>query len=181
MNKDNRYKEKIIKRFNEIGLIYFKPVKLTSGIKSSFYCNIKKAYGYPDILKGIVKLAKFNIPKKILNKINCVAGYGYGGLPLASLISTALNKKLILVRDKPKKHGKKGLIDGYQPNPKDFVLLVDDVLTTGSSIKKAISVLKKTKCKILGALVVVKRGEAKLPIPYFYIFSIEELVKNRRF
>ena len=66
---------------------------------------------------------------------------------------------LTLVRDEPKKHGKGGWIDGYVPNEQDKVVLVDDVFTTGGSLRKLIKILEPTKAEIIGVYVVVKRGE----------------------
>ena len=167
-------KKKIIKRFGEIGIIYKEPVKLRSGLISNFYCDIKKAFGYPDILNALAE----EIGKKLPKSITCVAASGYGGLPLVAVISLKFNKKFIAVRNSPKKHGKGGIIDGYIPTNKDSIIIIDDVLTTGSSIKTTLAGLKNIKAKINGAIVVVKRGEAKLPISYSYIFTINEIINN---
>ncbi len=168
-------KQKIIKRFNQVGVIIKELVKLRSGKVSSFYCDIKKAYGYPDILNALA----YELGKRIKKRINCVAASGYGGLPLASLVAGQFNKKFIAVRNEPKKHGRGGYIDGYFPTKNDRVVIIDDVLTTGSSILETFSVLKKTKAKISNAIVVVKRGNGELlPIPCQYLFEIEEIIKN---
>lgn len=166
-------KIKLIKRLKEIGVIYREPVKLRSGTVSDFYCDVKKAYGYPDILNCLVDEIGKNLPKSI----TCIAASGYGGLPIAAAVSIKFNKKFIAVRDAVKKHGKGGIIDGYVPTNKDSVVIIDDVLTTGNSIKTTLVGLKTTKAKINSAIVVVKRGEAKLPIPYSYIFTINEIIK----
>ena len=166
-------KKGIIKRLREVGVIYREPVKLTSGMVSAFYCDIKKAYGYPDILKSLAD----EVGKKIPKAITCIVAFGYGGVPLASLIASRFSKKLVMIRETPKNHGKGGVIDGYIPKRKDRAVVMDDVLTTGGSIKMALARLKKTRVKVVSAIVVVKRGEAKLPIPYSCIFTIDE-IKN---
>jgi len=88
------------------------------------------------------------------------------------------NKKFIAVRDKPKGHGKGGFIDGYIPNEKDSITIIDDVLTTGSSIKETYEILKDTRENIKNAIVVVRRGDAELPVPYSYIFTIDEIIND---
>lgn len=168
-------KKEIIKRFYEIGVIYEEPVTLRSGISSDFYCDIKKAFGYPDLLNALADEAG----KQLHESITCVAGSGYGGLPIAALVASRFGKKFIAVRDISKKHGKGGLIDGYIPNEKDTIVIVDDVLTTGSSIKATLATLATTKGKIKNAIVLVKRGEAELTIPYSYIFTIDEILENK--
>lgn len=165
-------KQKILKEFQKISVVYKEPVKLRSGIISSFYCDIKKAYGYPEILTALADI----IGKKLKKKENCIAAMGFGGVPLGVLIASRFRRKFILVRETKKKHGKGGYIDGYVPVKKDTIVIIDDVLTTGSSIRETLSVLNKTDAKISRAIVVVKRGKANLSIPYNFIFSIKEII-----
>ncbi len=168
-------KKEIIKRLHDIGVIYEEPVTLRSGVNSGFYCDIKKAFGYPDLLNALAD----EIGKQLHESVTCIAGSGYGGLPIATLVASRFGKKFIAVRDTPKKHGKGGLIDGYIPNEKDVMVIVDDVLTTGGSIKATLATLAMTKGKIKNAIVLVKRGEAELTIPYLYIFTIDEILENK--
>ncbi len=164
-------KEQLLKTLRKLGVIYKEPVILRSGTVSNFYCDIKKACGYPELLNAFAD----EIGKKLPATCTCVAGSGYGGLPLAALISARFNKKFTAVRDAAKKHGKGGLIDGYIPTEKDVITIIDDVLTTGSSIKATLARLSSTKAKVNNGFVVVKRGEAKLPIPCEYLFTIADL------
>ena len=167
VNKD------LLARLNKIHVILNISVRLRSGQQSNFYCDIKKAYGHPSLLTGIAK----EIGKLIDKNITCVAASGYGGLPLAVVVATMFNLNFVAVRDKVKKYGRGSYIDGYVPNEDDKIIIIDDVLTTGSSIKETYSVLRKTKAEITEAIVVVKRGEASLPIPHRYIFTIDDLIK----
>ena len=80
------------------------------------------------------------------------------------------------MRERLKEHGRQSLFDGYVPTKTDCVLIVDDVLTTGSSVKETISALKTTSATIAGAVVLVKRGEVELPVPFTYILHIDELL-----
>ena len=166
-------RKKLLKRFREIGLIHKEPVRLRSGAISPYYCDIKKAYGYPDLLSALAE----EISKRLPTGTTCVAASGYGGIPLAALVASVSKKKFTAVRDTPKRHGKGGKIDGYIPSKKDSIVIVDDVLTTGSSVKETFSALKKISGRVSSAIVVVKRGEPKLPVPYSSIFSITELLE----
>ncbi|PIR42007.1 MAG: orotate phosphoribosyltransferase [Candidatus Yanofskybacteria bacterium CG10_big_fil_rev_8_21_14_0_10_37_15] len=168
-------KKNLLKRLTELGIIYKEKVKLRSGSVSNFYCDIKKAYGYPDILNAIADEVGQKLPKKV----NCIAASGYGGLPLASVISTRFNKRLTLVRDKVKNHGKKKFIDGHIPDHKDKIAIIDDVITTGSSIINTVNGLKNTGAQIVNAIIVVKRSDDTLSIPHSYIFTIEEILKDK--
>ena len=52
-----------------------------------------------------------------------------------------------------------GLVDGYVPGIGDNVAIIDDVLTTGGSIRKMYAVIESTGAKIVGLYAVVKRTE----------------------
>lgn len=168
-------KKEILERFSDIGVVHKESTKLRSGTLADFYCDIKKAYGYPDILNALAG----EVGKMLPDNVTAIAGSGYGGLPLAALVAAKFNKKFIAVRDKEKSHGKGGLIGGYIPTEKDVVVIVDDVLTTGSSVKETYGILKETRINIESVIVVVKRGDAELPIPYTYMFTVDEIVKQR--
>ena len=125
---------------------------------SDLYIDVKKAYGYPDTL-NLISDSLYDIIDK---KTTCIATAGYGGLSPASVISSKYGLNLALIRDEPKNHGKCSWIDGYVPNEKDKVAVIDDVFTTGKSLSKIINVLEPTKAEIVGCYVVFKRGDRKL-------------------
>lgn len=167
-------KKTLIQKLHKIGFIHKKPVELRSGIPASFYCDIKKAYGYPEILTMIAD----EIIKLLPKKTTCIAASGYGGLPLGAVVASRAELHFTAVRDNPKKHGKGGVLDGYVPTKKDAVVIVDDVLTTGSSIKATLGGLATLKIKVIGAVVVVKRQEVVLPLPYKWVLTLEEVLLN---
>lgn len=164
-------KNDLIKRLGEIGVIVQEPVILRSGVTVEFYCDIKKAYGHPDVLDAFVE----EIGKVIGDDITCITGAGYGGLPLAAILALKYHRHYVAVRESDRGHGRKERFDGYAPREGDRVLIVDDVLTTGSSIKETIAALRGTNATIAQIVVLVKRGEAELPIPFSYILHIDEL------
>ncbi len=169
-------KIKLLKRLRELEIVYREPVKLRSGKISDFYCDIKKAYGYPDVL---VMLAD-EIGCKLSKKITCIAASGYGGLPLSAVVATRYDKHLVMVRDTPKKHGTKASLDGYIPTQHDIIAIVDDVLTTGNSLRTTMAGLASTQARIAQAIVVIKRGEATLKVPCIHIFSIDRLINKKQ-
>jgi len=126
--------KKLVNRLKELEIIYKGKVKLKNAGVSDFYIDVKKAYGYPDALNLISNYLYTYIDKRA----TCVASAGYGGLTIASVISSKYGLNLTLIRDEPKKHGKISLIDGYIPNEKDKVAVIDDVFTTGESLRKII-------------------------------------------
>ena len=97
-----------MKRLNEIAVICPEPVKLRGGAVSNYYIDIKKAYGYPDIMTMLVEEI-WNMMQRVPN---CVAGMGHGGIPLAVGLGLKYGLKVTLVRDKEKAHGGLGKLMG---------------------------------------------------------------------
>jgi len=138
---------------------------------SDFYVDMKKAFGDPKAFSLICS----ELCKIIDKKATCVAGSGHGGLPLATAVSLKLDLPLVLVRDKDKKHGLRKLIDGYVPDKKDKVVIIDDVFSSGTSISNTVRALSKTKSKIIAGYVVVSRGDASN-----FKISINSLLDHRK-
>lgn len=166
-------RNELVRRLGEIGVISNRPVILRSGVTSAFYCDIKKAYGYSDILNAFVE----EIGKEITPDITCITGSGYGGLPLAAILSLRYDRHFVAAREKTKEYGQQEHLDGYTPTKDDRILIVDDVLTTGSSIRATIAALKETEATIVRVVVLVKRGDGELPIPFSFILHIDELLE----
>ncbi len=139
------------------GILIYGDFTLRSGETSKYYCDVKKALGAPKILTLIVK----ELCKIVPGEVTCIAGSGYGGITLSSLVAHTLGLPLVLMRDKMKDHGTKQLIDAYVPTKNDVVCIIDDVYTTGSSIKDTKVKLRITKCKLTKPVVVLNRSKSK--------------------
>ena len=162
----------LAEELKNLGIIKKGKFKLTSGNTSDFYIDMKMVLGYPKTAELICN----EFCKIIDKKATCIASIGYGGLPLAARVSLKLGLPLVVVREKPRQHGLKNLIDGYVPAKKDLVAIVDDVFTVGTSMAKIIKALGKTKAKILAGYVVVNRGEvSNFKIPIENLISLEKL------
>ncbi len=67
--------------------------------------------------------------------VELIAGIESGGVPWASMLAYRMGMGMIYVRKQVKEHGTARLVEGiYEPGQR--VLVVDDVVTTGSSIRK---------------------------------------------
>ncbi len=166
--------KKLIKILKTIDIVRKESVTLKYAGDSAIYIDIKKAYGYPEALVLMCKL----MMEKIDGKIDCIASGGYGGLPLAGAMAVKFKLKLALIREKPKSHGRNVWIDGYVPKADEKVWVVDDVFTTGNSLKQIIKTLKSTKAEVVGCSVVVRRGIGKIALPCKHLMTIEDLVIN---
>ncbi|PIO00451.1 hypothetical protein COT72_01980 [archaeon CG10_big_fil_rev_8_21_14_0_10_43_11] len=164
-------KNDLIALLKEQDIVRTSAVTLRNGKTATFYVDVKKAYGNPRLLNAIAK----EMWKLIDKSVTCIAASGYGGIPLASALSAQYNVALTLVRDAVKDHGTKAVIDGYVPHSNDCIAIVDDVCTTGGSLRDTIQALEHTGAKVVGCCVVVKRGEAQLSAPLTHLLTPQDL------
>lgn len=83
------------------------------------------------------------------------------------------------VRSEPKDHGLQKLIEGAELGRSDRVLLTDDVVSTGASLRNAFDTVRSTGAEIIAIMPLVDRAgvaEQKFAgVPYFPLFTYDEL------
>ena len=141
-------REKLI----EVGAIKFGDFTLTSGKRSSYYIDIKKASTKVEILKMIAE----EISKFVTGDL--IAGVELGAVPL--VVATALKKdrNYLIIRKEKRTHGTGKLIEGEFESGQR-VDLIEDVVTTGASVVKAIRILKAQGLIVNRVICVVDREE----------------------
>lgn len=137
---------------------------LASGQKSDVYVDVKKtAFNH----RGSRLLAKLLFEKMIekWSPIDAVAGVVLGGCHLASIVSmqNPLGMDVIYVRKEVKDHGTKNLIERPYMTQYQSVVVVEDVVTTGTSAVAAAKLLEKESFEVKGILSVVDRRQTKEP------------------
>ena len=156
-------------------------VTLKSGKKSTYYVDMKSLYGDPDIRRSFA-VHLFLHTGMDKENITCVAGSGNGGIPLATEMSSIYGLKLANPVDVPKDHGLRKEIEYYEPNENDNVLLVDDILTEGTSARNSIRKIRKTGARIVSHSVIVNRNEDGIKdidgVTLNQLFNIDEITKT---
>jgi orotate phosphoribosyltransferase len=135
-------------------------VTLASGKTSDFYVDGRLVTLSPEgsvlIGKACLALAKERQATAIVGPVTGACPMVTAAGVLAAQEGTAL--KLAYVRAEPKGHGLQKAIEGPALTKDDRVLVVDDVMTSGGSVLKAIERLEaETGCKVLAAMTVVDR------------------------
>jgi orotate phosphoribosyltransferase len=86
-----------------------------------------------------------------------VVSAAVGGIILGYEVGRALGTKAIFVE---KQDGTPVLRRSFQLEPSDRVLVVEDVVTTGGSVKEVLDVVRAKGASVVGVGVIVRRGEA---------------------
>jgi len=161
-----------------------------AGRNSPYFFNLG-AFNDGESLK---LLGEFYANKIIDTKIefDMIFGPAYKGIPLASSTSIALSNKSRNIpysfnRKETKNHGEGGEIIGSAI--KGGVLVVDDVISAGTSINESYKLIHKNGAKITGVIVAIDRQEKgenalsatqeiakKYSIPVISIITLEDII-----
>ena len=135
------------------GAIQYGTFTLASGKTSSYYVDIKRAVTRPDLLRLIADgMAPF------ARDADRIAGVELGAVPIAAAVSLASGKPYVMVRKASKEHGTKHEFEG-ELSRGDRVLFVEDVVTTGGTLRGAIERLRGHGAVIEDCVCVVDREE----------------------
>lgn len=160
--------------------------KLKSGIKSHVYINCR-----PVLLDNIKLQYASNLIIDMYNSFNAnlVACSGLGGLLLGTTMSALSDDRvidIIYIRDTKKEYGiAKGYVETpYQQNGLKEVVIIDDVLTSGKTVKFCFDKIKEeTDIVPVGAIVLVDREEGgknyvedQCKIPVHSVYTLNELL-----
>lgn len=124
------------------------PFTWASGWKSPFYCDNRKTLAFPG-LRSFVKLELSRLVAELYPEADAIAGVATGAIAQGALVADALSLPFAYVRSKAKDHGMANLIEGdLQPGMK--VVVIEDLISTGSSSLKAVEALRAHGCEVIG-------------------------------
>jgi orotate phosphoribosyltransferase len=133
---------------------------LTSGKRSDFYFNGKQVTLEG---RGLYLVSRLILERCRELRIDAIGGLTLGADPIASGVAALSGDgaplRAFIVRKEHKEHGTGALIEGPPLRAGDRVMVVDDVITTGGSLLKAVDALRDQPVEIIEALAVVDREE----------------------
>jgi len=145
---------------HEVGAFLTGEFTLTSGKKSSYYIDGKKI--------TLSSEGAYQVGKAIFNElsgveVDAIGGVATGAYPMVAavaVVSYLEGKPLptFIVREVAKEHGTMRKIEGHLKEG-SRVAILEDVLTTGGSVSKAIEAVEAIGCKVVKVIVLVDRNE----------------------
>lgn len=169
-------------KINAVRLSPDNPFIWASGIKSPIYCDNRLTISYPEIRKQIAKGIAAQIKEKFPD-VEVIGGVATAGIPHAAWVADELKLPLIYVRSKPKDHGRGKQIEGILPGNAKTVL-IDDLLSTGGSVLKAVAATQNEGANVIGVsaifsyeLPAVYQNFDEVGIPFTTLTNYSELLE----
>ena len=158
-------RDELVRAFHDTQSFKWDPIKgftLASGQTSPFYVDCRSLMAYPGSRRLVGQLAHDALAGAM---IDCLGGLEIGAISIATTISDYCygatprrDWRTFVVRKQAKDHGLGKLIEGVVRSG-DRALIVDDVLTSGGSLLKAITAARQAGLVVSHALVIVDRKE----------------------
>lgn len=191
------YKTELLDIAVSIQALKFGEFTLKSGRKSPYFFNLGLFASARDLKTLAESYARTIIASKI--KFDVLFGPAYKGIPLAAIVAVKLyelggeeyaNLSFSYNRKEKKDHGEGGMIVGPSLKGKS-VLIIDDVMTAGTAIGEAYTIIEKEEAKVVGIVTSLDRQEVapgleysttetvskKFNIPVLSIINLDDIVE----
>lgn len=140
--------------------------KLSSGRHSGTFIQKFRILEDPKIVEPIARgIAEAFAPERPTVVISAAVG----GIILGYEVARALGTKAVFVE---KEGGVPKLRRDFQLRASDRVLIVEDVVTTGSSVKEVIEVVAACGAAAIGVGIIVRRGESDFTVRAFALLDM---------
>jgi len=157
--------------FKESGAIFEGHFKLTSGLHSGVYMQCAMLLQYPDKADRIAKAAAGILSKDIdIEKVNTVISPAVGGILWGYMLAFRLGKKMIFTE---RADGGMQLRRGFSLEEGEKVIIAEDVITTGGSVKEVIKICEDSGAEVAGIISIVDRNSGvDFGYPYYNMLKI---------
>lgn len=145
----------------KLDVLKFGVFKLSSGKASPYYIDLRVIPSFPDAFREICDFYAEYIDNEIgLKNFDRIAGVPVAGIIFASQVAYNLKKPFLYVRKGVRMHGRERRVEGVLASG-DRVLLIDDLVTTGLTLKKTIDAVRAEGGVVTDAVVFLDREEGK--------------------
>ena len=146
--------EEVMKKFEEAGAIQKGHFKLTSGVHSDTYIQCAQVMQHPGFMHNLCS----ELGRKFKGEdIDVIIGPAIGGIIMSHVMAQVLGpwvKAIFTERE----NGKMTLRRSFEVNKGEKVLVVEDVTTTGGSVREVIDIVKERGGEVVGIGVLIDRS-----------------------
>jgi len=150
--------EEVMKKFEEAGAIQKGHFKLTSGVHSDTYIQCAQIMQHPEFMHNLCS----ELGKKFRgDDIDVIVGPAIGGIIMAHVMARVLGPWVRAIFTE-RENGKMTLRRSFEIKEGEKVLVVEDVTTTGSSVREVMDIVKLRQGKVVGVGVLIDRSGGKV-------------------
>lgn len=155
--------EEVLEIFRKAGAILEGHFILTSGLRSPIFLQKARVFMYPDMTEKLCSALAEKIRKEVPGRIDYVVGPAVGGIIPAYETSRHLGPPAIWVE---RVDGKFSL-RRFEVDAGARVVVVEDIVTTGLSIRETVSCMRELGIEVAAAACIVDRsgGNAEVGVP----------------
>ena len=133
--------------------------RLTSGLHSDEYCQCAKVLEHPDVAEELGQMLAARFADYA---VDVVVSPAIGGIVIGHEVARALGVRSLFAE---RKEGEMALRRGFSVSPGERVLIIEDVVTTGGSVKEVAEAVAGDGAEIVGFGFIMDRSLRPLDLP----------------
>jgi orotate phosphoribosyltransferase len=134
-----------------------------SGVRAPCYCNCRNAISDFSARRLIADEMSESVIDAF-GDVDAVLGVSTAGIPWASCVADRLELPTAYIRSEKKAHGVGGFVQGHV-QPGSRVVIIDDLVASGGSLKMAIDALKdEVDVEVAGVVTIINWGFQKMRV-----------------
>jgi len=150
--------EEVMKKFEQAGAIQKGHFKLTSGVHSDTYIQCAQVMQHPEFMHNLCS----ELGRKFRgDDVDVIVGPAIGGIIMAHVMARVLGPWVRAIFTE-RENGKMTLRRSFEIKEGEKVLVVEDVTTTGSSVREVIDIVNSRQGKVVGVGVLIDRSGGKV-------------------
>ncbi|XP_029937253.1 uridine 5'-monophosphate synthase [Myripristis murdjan] len=149
--------DSLILKLHDVDAVKFGEYKLKSGMLTPIYIDLRVLVSYPSLMNQVSSLIYQRAQEEEL-KFDSVCGVPYTALPLATIICSRNELPMLIRRKETKDYGTKRQVEG-KVREGETCLIIEDTVTSGTSILETAEVLYKEGLKVTDAIVLMDREQ----------------------
>jgi len=151
-------KGEVMRKFKDAGAIQKGHFQLTSGVHSDTYIQCAQVMQYPEFMDNLCS----ELGKKFRgDDVDVIVGPAVGAIIMGHVMARVLGPWVRAIFTE-RENGKMTLRRSFKIKKGEKVLVVEDVTTTGSSVKEIIDIVKERQGKVVGIGALIDRSGGKI-------------------
>jgi orotate phosphoribosyltransferase len=149
--------EDVLNEFRKVGALLEGHFILSSGRRSPVFLQKALVFSHPETTERLCAALARKL-EGVFGKIDVVVGPAVGGLIPGYETARALGCRSIYTE---REGGVMSLRRGFTVSPEERVVIVEDIVTTGVSMRETLAALKEAGANVIGAACIVDRANGK--------------------